>query len=109
MNGGRLLKYCFYRLGKHTGHRLGRHAGVAAIAWLGVNSAYAQNATPAAADSELGEVVVTGSRLATAAATPTPVTVVGAARIEQRGLTNIADALNEMPAFRATDTPASGE
>jgi iron complex outermembrane receptor protein len=96
-----MLKYCCYRLGKH--------AGAAAIAWLGVNPAYAQNLPPAAADPELGEVVVTGSRLATAASTPTPVTVVGAARIEQRGMTNIADALNEMPAFRATDTPASGE
>jgi iron complex outermembrane recepter protein len=61
------------------------------------------------ADVELGEVVVTGSRLASGSATPTPVTVVGAARLEERGETNIADALNEIPAFRPTSTPSTGE
>ena len=79
-----------------------------------VNSGTAA-ATPSSSTStngtneELGEVVVTGSRLSTNAPTPTPVTVVGAARLEERGTTNIADALNEIPSFRATNTPAASE
>ncbi|WP_404712942.1 TonB-dependent receptor domain-containing protein [Sphingomonas sp. MMS24-J13] len=64
-------------------------------------------ATPDAADA--AEIVVTGSRLATGFSSPTPVAVVGAARLEQRGITNVADALNEVPSFRASNTPASGE
>lgn len=62
-----------------------------------------------AADVDAAEIVVTGSRLATGFSTPTPVSVVGAARLEQRGITNVADALNEVPSFRASNTPASGE
>jgi iron complex outermembrane receptor protein len=55
------------------------------------------------------DIVVTGSRLATGFAAPSPVSVVGTARLDQRGAANIADALNEVPAFRATNTPSSGE
>lgn len=55
------------------------------------------------------EIVVTGSRLATGFAAPSPVSVIGAARLDQRGATNIADALNEVPAFRASNSPSSGE
>lgn len=60
--------------------------------------------TPSEADKD---IVVTGSRLATGFQAPTPVSVVGADRLEARGSTNIGDALNELPAFRATQTPAS--
>lgn len=55
------------------------------------------------------DIVVTGSRLATGFTSPTPVSVIGADRLQQRAAVNIGDALNELPAFRATNTPASGE
>jgi iron complex outermembrane receptor protein len=70
--------------------------------------AYAQDST--AADDEAAEgdqIVVTGSRIPTSFERPTPVSVLGAERLEDRGLTNLGDALNELPAFRATNTPAS--
>ncbi len=51
---------------------------------------------------------MTGSRIASDGFTaPTPVSVVGADRIEQRAATNIGDLLNELPSFRATQTPAA--
>src|SRR5262245_2208319 len=60
------------------------------------------------ADENLESVVVTGSRIARGGfETPTPVSVVGADRIEQRAASNIGDLLNEIPAFRPTNTPAS--
>ena len=54
------------------------------------------------------EVVVTGSRIIRNGFTaPTPVTVVGAERLEQRAATNIGDVVNELPAFMASQTPAA--
>jgi outer membrane receptor protein involved in Fe transport len=52
-------------------------------------------------------IVVTGSRIATGFNAPTPVTVIGAERLEERALPNIGEALNEIPSFRGTQTPAS--
>lgn len=52
-------------------------------------------------------IVVTGSRIASGFNAPTPVQVVGAERLQQRGASNIGEALNEIPAFRSTETPAS--
>jgi iron complex outermembrane recepter protein len=52
-------------------------------------------------------IVVTGSRIASSFNAPTPVTAIGAERLEQRAVPNIGDALNELPAFRSTQTPAS--
>ena len=65
---------------------------------------------PADAESPVtpADIVVTGSRIARSGfSAPTPVSVVGADRLEQRGVTNIGDALNELPSFRATTGPAS--
>ena len=63
-------------------------------------------ATPS--DAQVEEVVVTGSRIThTGFTAPTPVTVVGQDRVEQRGQTNVADALNELPSFRPLVTPAT--
>ncbi len=59
------------------------------------------------ASSEVGEVVVTASRVTAGFAAPTPTTVVGVEQVQARGFTNIADALNQVPAFRATHTTAS--
>ncbi len=59
----------------------------------------------------LEEVVVTGSRLTTAGFdAPTPVTVVSTETIEARSPTNVADVINEQPAFRVnqSDTTRNG-
>lgn len=63
-------------------------------------------ASAAPADADAG-IVVTGSRIQSNFDRPTPVTILGAQRLEDRGLTNVGDALNELPAFRATQTPAT--
>lgn len=54
------------------------------------------------------EVLVTASRVQRDGfSAPTPTQVVNAERLEVRGATNVGDALNEMPAFRATVNPQS--
>lgn len=56
--------------------------------------------------AQLGEIVVTGSRVARAGFdAPTPTTVLGAEALEQRAVPNIGDFLNEAPAFRPSQTP----
>lgn len=56
----------------------------------------------------VSEVVVTGSRIVRDGfAAPTPVTVVGAERMEQRAISNVGELLNELPSFRASTTPAT--
>src|SRR5688572_16848849 len=56
------------------------------------------------------EVVVTGSRIVRAGYdTLEPASVVTGEYIEARGLTNIADALNETPGFGAGVTPEGGQ
>lgn len=58
-------------------------------------------ATAQAQDNgQLEEVVVTGSRIPRAGSdTLEPATVIDEEYIESRGLTNVADALNEIPGF----------
>ncbi len=52
-------------------------------------------------------IVVTGSRIRSGFDQPTPVSMLDAQRLQDRGLTNIGDALNELPAFRSTEGPAT--
>jgi iron complex outermembrane receptor protein len=83
-----------------------------AAALLSPSAASAQDAAPADEEAdEAGEegqtIVVTGSRIASGFDAPTPVTIIGAERLEERGSTNIGEALNELPAFRGTESPAS--
>jgi outer membrane receptor protein involved in Fe transport len=61
----------------------------------------------AAPADEPEQIVVTGSRIVRPSGfdTPTPVTVIGAERIEELGITTIGDALNQLPAFRGTNQP----
>lgn len=57
----------------------------------------------------LEEVTVTGSRIQRSGFTaPTPVTVVDSARLEQRAMTNIGEALSELPSFRNSSGPTTG-
>ncbi len=65
------------------------------------------SAEPAGSDAS-ADIIVTGSRLARAGYdAPTPVNVVGEQRLQQLGINNIGDALNQIPSFRATNTPAN--
>ncbi|MGE5721161.1 MAG: TonB-dependent receptor domain-containing protein, partial [Sphingomonadales bacterium] len=75
------------------------------------NAAPPEDVSPVPAEPQASDdtIVVTGSRLATGFNTPTPVAVIGEARLQQRGAANVADVLNEVPSFRATNTPAGGE
>ena len=61
-----------------------------------------------AAEGAVEEVVITGTRLtASGFTTPTPVTVVGAADLQRQAVSNVADLLNTLPAFRPQSTPAT--
>lgn len=80
--------------------------------------AFGQDTTPAEAEStsettqavELDAVVVTGSRIRRAGFdTLEPATVVTREYIEERGITNVADALNEIPGFGVGITPEGGQ
>jgi len=86
-----------------------------AIAFCPGNNALAQQSpAPAAAASPItpvnepiAEIVVTGSRLSNANFTaPTPVQVMRSETIELRAPSNIADVINELPAFRISHTDA---
>lgn len=87
---------------------------LAGLVWPALAAAQeAESPAPTAAeqtaqtDADM-EIVVTGSRIARSGfSAPTPVSVVGTERLEQRAVTNIGDALNEMPSFRATNGPAA--
>src|SRR5690606_5128265 len=62
----------------------------------------------AAADTDIGEIVVTASRTAQnglQAATPTQ--IVGAEIIEKQGATTVMEVLNQNPAFKATRSPGA--
>jgi iron complex outermembrane receptor protein len=90
--------------------RLANGASAIVLSMLLVaHEASAQDAVPPDESSDSGEaIVVTGSRIASGFNEPTAVTVVGADRLQERAVANIGDALNELPAFRSTNTPASG-
>ncbi|MDB5689015.1 MAG: TonB-dependent receptor [Sphingomonas bacterium] len=63
---------------------------------------------PAAAGTNDGTIVVTGSRIARSGFTaPTPLTTLGAGDLENRAATNIADVLTVLPSFASGTTPNS--
>jgi iron complex outermembrane receptor protein len=77
------------------------------IALAAANSALAQTAPANKTSAEpeavaVEEVVVTGSRVRTTYNAPTPVNVVGAERMQQLAIPDVATALNQIPSFRAT-------
>jgi outer membrane receptor protein involved in Fe transport len=72
--------------------------------------AAAASADTAAKDSQdtTEEVVVTGSQVARPGfQSPTPITSVNTADLERVGATNVADALNQLPAIKPSVTPSS--
>lgn len=72
--------------------------------------ARAQAAPPQAAqEPTVEEIVVTGSRvIRDGYEAPTPVTVVGVEQIQQAALPNIADFVNQLPAFSGGNSPHAG-
>ncbi|MXP41301.1 TonB-dependent receptor [Altererythrobacter soli] len=89
------------------------HSGARALAaGLALGCAF-----PAVAQDQAGDdasplagepIVVTGSRIARSGFdSPTPVTVVGGEQIARQGASNVAEVLNEIPAFRPQSTPAT--
>lgn len=93
-------------------NKAGSNRAVRRALWLSAaavvataSPALAQDAAP---DAAAEPIVVTGSRIARdGSEAPTPVTVLGADLLEARAVTNVADALNELPSFRALVTPAT--
>ncbi|MBS0334619.1 MAG: TonB-dependent receptor [Proteobacteria bacterium] len=67
--------------------------------------AQAASGTGAADVAEASELVVTGTRIQTTGVEqPTPVTVLGQDLIKQIGATQLSDVVNNLPAFRATQS-----
>ncbi len=85
-------------------------AALAAAMLLVPVQVYAQE-DPASAEEETADaeqIIVTGSRLGrTSFNSPTPVNVVGADRVQNLGIANVADALNQIPSFRPLTSPAT--
>ncbi len=79
----------------------------ALIALAGGVSAVAQDA-PSSGPVELEQISVTATRIQRSGfEAPSPVTVLDAAELQNRGVPSIATILNELPAFRASTTPAT--
>jgi outer membrane receptor protein involved in Fe transport len=64
-------------------------------------------AGPAPADTQVEEIVVTGSRIAlpAGASSPTPLTVLDSTTVQTMALPNIGDALNQLPSFLNNGEP----
>jgi iron complex outermembrane recepter protein len=61
------------------------------------------------ANPSLDEITVSASRIERSGfSAPTPTLLLDAGLLEQRATVNVGDLLNEVPAFRATNTPAAG-
>jgi outer membrane receptor protein involved in Fe transport len=84
-------------------------ASLVVIAGALAAPAIAQSADSSATAAEPEQtIVVTGSRLAnTGFNAPTPVTVVGSLDIARQAAPNISEVLNQVPAFRPQNTPAT--
>ncbi len=85
------------------GHRLARrYAALAQTA----STTKQTDGNPAASDTGLEEIIVTGSRIAKAGFDqPTPTTVVGEVELREGNRPNIQQVLNDQPQFRQTVTP----
>lgn len=85
----------------------------AAPAALGIallsSTAYAQEPQSAATAEEGDVIIVTGSRIARAGLDTTqPTIVIGSEVLEDRGLTNIGDALDSLPSFGTPGSSSAG-
>ena len=88
----------------------GAAMGVLAMAAMTSSAARAAEASDAAvtASGEVSEIVVTATRVAREGFTaPTPVTALSGAELLAKAPTTLGDALNQIPSFRPTNTPAT--
>jgi len=96
---------------RNTATRMARLAINVAVGALALSSshAFAQQQAVDDAESEADRaIVVTGSRIVRDGfESPSPVTVLGQDQVQSRAQTNIGEALNELPSFRALITPAT--
>ncbi|SKB97571.1 TonB-dependent receptor domain-containing protein [Sphingopyxis flava] len=73
--------------------------------------AFAQEGTSGTVEPESAgsdEIIVTGSRLGrTSFNSPTPINVVGQDRVQDLNITNVGDALNQIPSFRPLTSPST--
>jgi iron complex outermembrane receptor protein len=75
----------------------------------GTSAPAPQSEADGSADPAGQDIVVTASRLSRSGYTaPTPTTVIGQEFLEARAITNVGDALNRVPAFRAAVSPNAG-
>jgi outer membrane receptor protein involved in Fe transport len=63
------------------------------------------DAAPAAGAAQ-GDIVVTGTRLGSNFTAPTPVTAISSERLDSLSITNVGEALTQLPSFRSTSGPA---
>ena len=77
-------------------------ASVTALAMGMASAAFAQDTS-----ADVGEVVVTASRIQSAGFTaPTPTTVLGAAELTRRAPASLLESINDIPSFRPSVTPS---
>lgn len=109
---------------KTSTHRFSRHrhfqslqsralttvSAFALLAFATPQGAHAAEAAPAqSAQTELEEVVITGSRIIREGyEAPTPLSVVDTEALQSSGTANVADYVNTMPVFSGSATPVSG-
>jgi outer membrane receptor protein involved in Fe transport len=75
---------------------------------IAATAAQAQEAPSTAEAAPAEEIIVTGSRLARSGfSSPVPVTVFGGEDMQKLGIANAGQALNQLPAFRPSTTPAT--
>ena len=78
------------------------------VMWAVASAIHAHGAAAAAANDELTEVVVTGSRVITNGfSAPSPLTVLTAEQMQATAPTSISDALNQLPQIKSSYTPAT--
>ncbi|MGD9810665.1 MAG: TonB-dependent receptor plug domain-containing protein, partial [Sphingobium sp.] len=83
-------------------------AGIAALAASPAIAQISEDDAAQAADSAVGDIVVTASRTATnGLEAPTPTQVVGAEVIDRQAATTVMEVLNQNPAFKATRSPGA--
>ena len=74
-----------------------------------VDSSQTDTIEQPAASATASDIIVTGSRIARSTfQTPTPVTVLGEAQLEQKAATNVTDLLRDVPALRPNRINGSG-
>jgi len=97
---------------RSTGASLGSGLSMLAIGTLAMSATVSGAEGPAANAAQdegsptVAEILVTGTRIVGGGYnSPNPVTVISADRLKALAVTDVGDALNQMPSFRATLTP----